>query len=34
MSGLRPFTVIEDGNFHIPTASLDKEIFSEIEDKD
>ncbi len=33
MSGLRPFTVIEDGNFHIPTASLDKEIFSEIEDK-
>ena len=33
MSGLRPFPVIEDGNFHIPAASLDKEIFSEIEDK-
>lgn len=33
MSGLRPFPVIEDGNFHIPVASLDKEIFSEIEEK-
>ncbi|HHW00953.1 MAG TPA: M28 family peptidase [Clostridiaceae bacterium] len=33
MSGLKPFPVIEDGNFHIPVASLDKEIFSEIEDK-
>jgi aminopeptidase YwaD len=33
MSGLKPFPVIEDGNFHIPVASLDKEIFLEIEDK-
>ena len=33
MSGLKPFHVIEDGNFHIPAACLDKEIFSEIEDK-
>jgi aminopeptidase YwaD len=33
MSGLKPFHVIEDGNFHIPVACLDKEIFSEIEDK-
>jgi aminopeptidase YwaD len=33
MSGLRPFPVIEDGNFHIPTANLDKEIFGEIKDK-
>ena len=33
MSGLKPFPVIEDGNFHVPVASLDKEIFSEIEDK-
>ena len=33
MSGLRPFPVIEDGNFHIPSASLDKDIFSEITDK-
>lgn len=33
MSGLKPFPVIEDGNFHIPVASLDKEIFSKIEDK-
>jgi len=31
MSGLKPFPLIEDGNFHIPVASLDKEIFSEIE---
>lgn len=33
MSGLRPFPVIEDGNFHIPAASLDKDFFPEIEDK-
>ena len=33
MSGLKPFPVIEDGNFHIPVASIDKEVFSEIEDK-
>jgi len=33
MSGLKPFPVIEDGNFHIPVASLDKETFTEIEDK-
>lgn len=33
MSGLNPFPVIEDGNFHIPVASLDKEIFKEIKDK-
>ena len=33
MSGLKPFPLIEDGNFHIPVASLDKEIFAEIEDK-
>jgi aminopeptidase YwaD len=33
MSGLRPFPVIEDGNFNIATANLDKEIFSEIEGK-
>lgn len=33
MNGLRPFPVIEDGNFPIPSASLDQEIFSEIEDK-
>lgn len=33
MSGLKPFHLIEDGNFHIPVASLDKEIFSQIEDK-
>jgi len=33
MSGLKPFHVIEDGNFHIPVACLDKDIFSEIEDK-
>jgi len=33
MSGLRPFPVIEDGNFYIPVASLDKELFAEIEDK-
>jgi len=32
MSGLKPFPLIEDGNFHIPAASLDKEIFPEIED--
>ena len=31
MSGLKPFPLIEDGNFHIPVASLDKEIFPEIE---
>ena len=33
MSGLKPFPVIEDGNFHIPVASLDKEFFTEIKDK-
>jgi len=33
MSGLKPFHLIEDGNFHIPVACLDKEIFSEVEDK-
>lgn len=33
MSGIKPFPAIEDGNFHIPAASLDKEIFLEIEDK-
>jgi aminopeptidase YwaD len=33
MCGLRPFPVIEDGNFLIPVASLDKEIFLEIKDK-
>jgi aminopeptidase YwaD len=33
MSGLKPFPIIEDGNFHIPVASLEKAIFSEIEDK-
>lgn len=33
MSGLEPFHLIEDGNFHIPVACLDKETFSEIEDK-
>ena len=33
MSGIRPFPLIEDGNFHIPVASLDKEIFLEIEGK-
>ena len=33
MSGLMPFPLIEDGNFHIPVASLDKDIFPGIEDK-
>jgi len=33
MSGLKPFPVIEDGNFHIPVVCLDKELFSEIKDK-
>ena len=33
MSGLKPFPLIEDGNFHIPIASLDKDIFSEITDE-
>ena len=33
MSGLKPFPVIEDGNFHIPIACLDKELFSGIKDK-
>jgi aminopeptidase YwaD len=33
MSGLKPFPLIEDGNFHIPIASLDTEVFSEIKDK-
>lgn len=33
MSGLRPFPLIEDGNFHIPTANLDKDVFLEIKDK-
>jgi len=33
MSGLKPFPVIEDGNFHIPVACLDEDIFSEIGDK-
>ena len=33
LSGLKPFHVIEDGNFHIPVACLDKELFSEIEAK-
>ncbi|KAE9630692.1 M28 family peptidase [Defluviitalea raffinosedens] len=33
MSGLKPFPLIEDGNFHIPVANLDKEIFAGIEDK-
>lgn len=33
MSGLKPFPVIEDVNFHIPVACLDKELFSEIEDR-
>lgn len=32
MNGLKPFYIIEDGNFHIPAASLDKEIFAKIED--
>ena len=27
MSGLKPFPIIEDGNFHIPVASLEKAIF-------
>lgn len=31
--GLKPFYIIEDGNFHIPIASLDKDIFARIEDK-
>ena len=31
MSGLNPFPVIEDGNFHIPVGSITKETFSEIE---
>lgn len=29
MSGLKPFYLVEDGNFHIPVASLDKEVFAE-----
>ena len=33
MSGLKPFPLIEDGNFHIPVASLDKDIFPGIEDE-
>jgi len=33
MSGLKPFPVIEDGNFYIAVASLDNEIFPEIKDK-
>ena len=33
LSGLKPFPLIEDGNFHIPVACLDKELFSEIEAK-
>jgi len=33
MSGLKPFYLIEDGNFHIPVASLDKEVFAGIADK-
>lgn len=30
MSGQRPFYLIEDGNFHIPIASLEKDVFPEI----
>ena len=33
MSGLKPFPLIEDGNFHIPIASLDKDSFAVIKDK-
>jgi len=32
MRGLKPFHVIEDGNFHIPVAWLAQEIFSQIKD--
>jgi len=31
--GLKPFYLIEDGNFHIPVASLEVDLFSEIADK-
>lgn len=31
MSGLEPFPVIEDGNFHIPVGSIQKAVFAEIE---
>ncbi|MGI6451121.1 MAG: M28 family peptidase [Peptococcaceae bacterium] len=33
ISGLKPFPVMEDGNFYIPIASLDKDIFLEIKDQ-
>jgi len=33
MSGQKPFYLIEDGNFHIPVASLDKDEFAVISDK-
>lgn len=33
MSGLKPFPLIEDGNFHIPIASIGKELFSIIRDE-
>lgn len=32
MSGLRPFHLIEDGNFHIPVACMDKEIYESIKE--
>lgn len=33
MSGQKPFYLTEDGNFHIPIASLDVELFPEIKEK-
>lgn len=32
MSGLRPFHLIEDGNFHIPVACMGKEIYESIKE--
>mgnify|MGYP001374161885 CR=1 FL=1 len=33
LSGLKPFPLIEDGNFSLPVASLEQEIFAAIKDK-
>lgn len=33
MSGLEPFPLVEDGNFHIPIGSIDRENFSEMKEE-